>query len=87
MPYNLVNPYVEGQSIKSKLNNSGEAAEQIWNKLSNNIKNFTPEFYFTIQDGGSNDLLHYKVTESQEGNRVKYLLEQFNSKADNKIKE
>ena len=87
MPYNLVNPYVEGKSINSKLSNAGEAAEAIWNKLSSNIKNFTPEFYFTIQDGGNNKLLHYKVTESQEGDRVKYLLEKFNANVNDKLEE
>lgn len=80
MGYILVNPRIEGSSINSSKKNSNEAAEDIWSTLSSNIKNYTPKFYFTIQDTKSNGLNHYVIKESLENEKVKYSLKQFNSK-------
>ena len=81
MGYNLVNPKMSNSTINSKKKNQIEAAEEIWSNLSSNIKNYTPEFYFTIQDSTNNKLSHFVVQESLEGgNRVKYNLKQFKGK-------
>jgi hypothetical protein len=80
MGYILVNPKLSNSSIKSQKKNSSEAAEDIWSKLSSNIKNYTPKFYFTIQDAGSSDLSHFVIKESIEGDKVKYNLKEFKGK-------
>jgi hypothetical protein len=50
MGYILVNPRLNNSSINSKKKSQSEAAEDIWSQLSSNIKNYTPKFYFTIQE-------------------------------------
>jgi hypothetical protein len=80
MGYILVNPKLSNSSIKSQKKNSSEAAEDIWSKLSSNIKNYTPKFYFTIQEAGSSDLSHFIIKESIEGDKVKYNLKEFKGK-------
>jgi hypothetical protein len=82
MSYILFNPQVGG-GIKSKQKSANSAAEEIWSKLSSNIKQYTPEFYFTIQEGGGDKLYHYKVEEVIESNRVKYTLSKLASKKSN----
>lgn len=80
MGYILVNPRLSNSSINSKKRNGVEAAEEIWSQLSENIKNYTPKFYFSIQDSDSSKLSHYMVRESIENGRVKYNLKQFKGK-------
>ena len=57
-----------------------QAAEDIWSELSSNIKNYTPKFYFTIQEGGNSKLSHFIIKESIEGDKVKYNLKEFKGK-------
>jgi len=80
MGYILVNPRLSNSSINSKKKNLNEAADEIWSQLSSNIKNYTPKFYFTIQDVSNSKLSHYVVQESIEKERVKYNLKQYKSK-------
>lgn len=80
MGYILVNPRVSNSSINSEKKNLNEAADEIWSQLSSNIKNYTPKFYFTIQDASNSKLSHYMVQENIEKNRVKYNLKQFKGK-------
>ena len=80
MGYILVNPRLSNSSINSKKKNHSEAAEDIWSQLSSNIKNYTPKFYFTIQEAGSSNLTHFIVKESVESERVKYNLKEFKGK-------
>jgi hypothetical protein len=80
MGYILVNPSLSSKKIKSNKKNTSEAAEDIWSKLSANIKNYTPKFYFTIQEAGSSKLSHFVIKESVEGQKVKYNLKEFNGK-------
>jgi len=77
MSYILINPYIESKSIKSKMKSSGDAAKDLWSKFSNNIKNYTPEFYFSFYESGSNKIHHYKVNELLEKNKVKYSLKKY----------
>lgn len=85
MGYILVNPSLSSsKKIKSGKKNTSEAAEDIWSKLSLNIKNYTPKFYFTIQEAGGSKLSHFVIKESIEDSRVKYNLKEFNGeKIDN----
>jgi len=81
MGYVLVHPRLSNLSIKSSKKSSTEAADEIWSKLSANVKNYTPKFYFTIQEAGSgNKMSHYVIKESIEGERVKYNLKEFKGK-------
>ncbi len=80
MGYILVNPKLSNSSIKSGKKNCSEAAEDIWSKLSSNIKNYTPKFYFTIQEAGSSKLSHFVIKESIEEDKVKYNLKEFKGK-------
>lgn len=79
MGYLLVNPMLSNPSIKMNTDKKlyREAGHEIWNNLSRKIKNYTPEFYFTIQNAESGDLHHFVVSESYEDSRVKYTLDDF----------
>ena len=80
MGYILVNPNLGNSSIESNKKNSTVAANDIWSQLSVNIKNYTPKFYFTIQESGGSKLSHFIIEESLENDRVKYNLKQFRGK-------
>jgi len=80
MSYILVNPNLSNSSINSKKKNVNEAAEDIWSQLSSNIKNYTPKFYFSIQNINNSKLSHFIIQESLEKERVKYALKQFDGK-------
>ena len=80
MGYILVNPRLSNSSIKSSKKSSAEAAEDIWSKLSSNVKNYTPKFYFSIQEAGGSKMSHFVIKESIEGEKVKYNLKEFKSK-------
>ena len=80
MVYILVNPLSSSTPIESKKKNNNDAAEDIWNQFSTNIKNYTPTFYFTIQEGGTSKLSHYIIKESIENDKVKYKLNEFKDK-------
>lgn len=77
MTYILVNPVVHNNQISSNEGQSGGAAEAIWSELSSNIKQYAPEFFFTIQNTDNKKLYHYKVKESMEGGKVKFVISQF----------
>ena len=85
MGYILVNPKISNRTIKSDKKDSTEAAEHIWSELSENVKNYTPKFYFTIQEGGNSKLHHYVVKENIENQRVQFNLKKFNGKKGKKI--
>jgi len=78
MVYNLLNPYIEGSTkFTSNKKNASSAAEELWAQLSGNIKNYTPKFYFSIQEGGSKKVYHYKVKENMVNNKVSYTISNF----------
>ena len=75
--YILVNPYIKGKvetNIKSK--NSLEAANIIYNNLSEHFNNAVPKFYFTIQKGGSDKFYHFKVSEKKRNNEINFNINQ-----------
>ena len=77
MTYILVNPVVHNNQISSNEGQSGGAAEAIWSELSSNIKQYAPEFLFTIQNTDNKKLYHYKVKENMEGGKVKFVISQY----------
>lgn len=73
--YQLVNPYIAGKfKTAIKANNSHEAANLFYNKLSQHFNNSVPEFNFTIQKGllGSGKYYHFQVNEYRNNNEVDY---------------
>ena len=84
MSYLLINPNIESSAIKSNKKITDDAAIDLWHKFSSKSINYTPEFYFTFLDEGSNKIYHYKVNETLENNKVKYNLEKYKN---NKINE
>jgi hypothetical protein len=80
MSYILLNPYLEGKKIMSRKSNLNLAADEIWTDLSTKIKNYIPEFYFTIQNVEDNKIHHIRVKESLDNTKVKYNLKVLNNK-------
>lgn len=80
MSYVLLNPYLEGKKILSKKANLNLAADEIWSDLSSKIKNYIPEFYFTIQNVEDNKIHHIRVRETLENTKVKYNLKVLTNK-------
>jgi hypothetical protein len=74
MSYVLLNPYLEGKQISSNKKDINLAAEEIWSNVSTHIKNYVPEFYFTVKEMSGGALHHFKVKESLEQNKVNYSL-------------
>lgn len=80
MSYILLNPYLEGKKIVSRKSNLNLAADEIWSDLSTKIKNYIPEFYFTIQNVEDNKIHHIRVRETLDNTKVKYNLKVLNNK-------
>lgn len=80
MSYTLLNPYLEGKKIVSQKANINLAADEIWSDLSTKIKNYIPEFYFSIQNSKDNKIHHIRVRENLENNKVKYNLKVLSNK-------
>lgn len=67
MGYILVNPRISNSTFESSRKDSMQAAEDIWSKLSENIKYFTPKYYFTIQNKKNSKLIHFEINEEMQG--------------------
>ena len=80
MSYILLNPYLEGKKIVSRKSNIDSAADEIWTDLSTKIKNYIPEFYFTIQNVEDNKIHHIRVRETLDNTKVKYNLKLLTNK-------
>ena len=77
--YQLVNPHIEGDfSSKIKAQNSKEAAEKFYKKLSEHFSNSVPKFHFTIQKGssGSGKHYHFEVDEERDEDKVDFTIKQ-----------
>jgi hypothetical protein len=79
--YQLVNPYIAGNfKTKIKARNSLEAANMLYKSLSEHFNNSPPQFYFTIQKGGSGTgpYAHFKVSEKVDGEEVNFSVKPHN---------
>lgn len=71
MSYTLANPFFEKGNISSNKKNAKEAGKDIWNKFSKNVKNYTPNFYFSVKNEESGKYYHFKVSEQiSDNNKV-----------------
>jgi hypothetical protein len=80
MSYILLNPYLEGKKISSSKSNLNSAADEIWSDLSTKIKNYIPEFYFSIKNVDENKIHHVRVKETLDNAKVKYNIKVLNNK-------
>jgi hypothetical protein len=83
MKYILLNPSIKGKKFKSEEKTAEGAASEIWGKFSKNIKNFSPEFYFTIKSASSNKMYHFQVNEELQNEKVKFTINKFNCEEKN----
>jgi len=74
MTFTLVNPQIDNQYTTVK-SDSLEAAQNIWDKLSKNTKQYVPESLFSLQKGGK--LFHFKVQETLNNDNVVYTISSY----------
>lgn len=74
MKYHLVNPQLD-KKIYSKNNDKLEAAEDIWQQLSSNTKQYVPKSFFTLQKGSK--FYHFNVKENLNKNNVSYKIKPY----------
>ncbi len=78
--YKLVNPYIKGEfETKIDAKNSLEAAKKFYNNLSEHFSNGVPNFYFTIQKGGSGKgkFYHFQVKEKKINDSIDSTIKPF----------
>jgi hypothetical protein len=80
MKYILLNPSIKGKKFKSEEKTAEGAASDIWGRFSKNIKNYSPEFYFTIKNASTNKMYHFQVNEELQNEKVKFTINKFNCK-------
>ena len=80
MKYILLNPSIKGKKFKSEEKTVEGAASDIWGRFSKNIKNYSPEFYFTIKNTSNNKMYHFQVNEELQNEKVKFTINKFNCK-------
>lgn len=62
--FKLVNPLIIGNFNTEYTAESGlDAVSQFWNDFSSHITSNVPHIYVTLQEGGSEKLSHYKISE------------------------
>ena len=83
MKYILLNPSIKGKKFKSEEKTAEGAASDIWGRFSKNIKNYSPEFYFTIKNASTNKMYHFQVNEELQNEKVKFTINKFNCKKEN----
>jgi hypothetical protein len=83
MKYILLNPSIKGKKFKSEEKTAEGAASDIWGRFSKNIKNYSPEFYFTIKNASTNKMYHFQVTEELQNEKVKFTINKFSCDKDN----
>lgn len=83
MKYILLNPSIKGKNFKSDEKTAEGAASDIWGRFSKNIKNYSPEFYFTIKNASTNKMYHYQVNEELQNEKVKFTINKFNCNKEN----
>ena len=78
--YLLKNPYLKGKLDKTiEAKNSKEAANILYQNISEHFNNSLPEFHFSFQKGSNKEkLFHFKVKESRnDNNEVSYKISPF----------
>jgi hypothetical protein len=83
MKYILLNPSIKGKKFKSEEKTAEAAASDIWGNFSKNIKNYSPEFYFTIKNASTNKMYHFQVNEELQNEKVKFTINKFNCEKKN----
>ena len=65
--FKLVNPLIVGNFNTEFTAESGlDAVSQFWNDFSSHITSNLPHIYVTLQENGTNNLSHYKISEKTD---------------------
>ncbi len=83
MKYILLNPSIKGKNFKSDEKTAEGAASDIWGRFSKNIKNYSPEFYFSIKNKSNDKIYHFQVNEELHNDKVKFTINKFNCSKEN----
>jgi hypothetical protein len=83
MKYILLNPSIKDKKFDSDEKTAEGAASDIWGSFSKNIKNYSPEFYFTIKNASTNKMYHFQVNEELQNEKVKFTINRFNCNKEN----
>jgi hypothetical protein len=86
--YQLVNPHIAGTfDTKIKAKNSKEASNIFYKNLSEHFSNSIPQFFFTIQKGGSGNgkFFHFKAEEERNEDEVSFKISSYELQNENKI--
>lgn len=83
MKYILLNPSIKGKKFNSDEKTTEGAASDIWGRFSKNIKNYSPEFYFSIKNESNNKIYHFQVTEELHNEKVKFTINKFKCSKEN----
>ena len=86
--YQLVNPHIAGTfDTKIKAKNSKEASNIFYKNLSEHFSNSIPQFFFTIQKGGSGGgkYFHFKAQEERNEDEVSFKISSYELQNENKI--
>lgn len=76
MKYKLVNPFISGNFNDTfEGANSLEAANAAYSSLSQFFNNNVPKFYFSLE--GNNELTHYQVQETKQGDRAEFSITEY----------
>ena len=86
--YQLVNPHIAGTfDTKIKAKNSKEASNIFYKNLSEHFSNSIPQFFFTIQKGGSGagKFFHFKAQEERNEDEVSFKISSYELQNENKM--
>ena len=86
--YQLVNPHIAGTfDTKIKAKNSKEASNIFYKNLSEHFSNSIPQFFFTIQKGGSGGgkYFHFKAQEERNEDEVSFKISSYELQNENKM--
>jgi len=73
--FKLINPTVIGEIVTEfTCENGKQAAQQFWNELGPKLAASVPMYYITLQEGGTNNLYHYKITEKLDNKTANYTI-------------
>ena len=76
--YKLINPIILGNvDFEVKDDNISNAVVKMWNKMSEHMSDFVPNFTFSLIENGSNKLYHYNIKENNnKNNEAEFNIEQ-----------
>ena len=84
--FKLVNPLIVGNfNTEFTSESSLDAVSQFWNDFSTHITSNVPHIYVTLQESGTNNLSHYKISEKTDvkSKNAEFSISEFNLELSN----